>query len=538
MKYLLEPWKHQLNVINKVVVEQRNFYALFHDMGTGKTKTSIEIYRHKCHEVKAHLKCLIIGPLSTLENWKREFLTHSKIEENRIAVIDGTTRKFKKKLKNPSLAVKKEQLNNPRASVFIINTDMVGNKNLWSIIEGIGIQFLIVDEVHLFKNPMSKRSKALHNFSRSPRLKYRYIATGSPILQSALDIWSQFYIMSPKILGQNFFTFRAKYFYDANASMPSHVHFPNWVPKDDKYFRRVGKAKDKNETFQGLNEIIYKYADRVMKDDVLDLPDFITQKEVIVLNKEQRKAYDDLQKFLVAFLEKGEQLEYKKEDLKDIAHFQCIESLPEYMKADLAITKILRLQQINSGIFTTDNGDIKRFKNIPRLQKLKQLLESICSNKKNKVIVWSVFAPTYDDIKEVCEELNIKYTMLTGKQNKDEKQDAMDRFNTEEEVQVIISNQQAGGTGVNLTASNYSIYYSKSFNLAHDLQSEARNYRGGQTRKVTRIDLISEDTIDEQIFSALQAKKKQAEKILSTDGLSSTVSLDFSKEEIYSFIKR
>jgi SNF2 family DNA or RNA helicase len=50
--------------------------------------------------------------------------------------------------------------------------------------------------------------------------------------------------------------------------------------------------------------------------------------------------------------------------------------------------------------------------------------------------------------------------------------------------------------------------------LAHDLQSEARNYRGGQTRNVTRIDLVAPDTIDAEIVTALAEKKAHAEDIL------------------------
>ena len=104
--------------------------------------------------------------------------------------------------------------------------------------------------------------------------------------------------------------------------------------------------------------------------------------------------------------------------------------------------------------------------------------------------------------------------MLTGQQNRQEKQDNVDAFNTDDSVKVIIANQGAGGTGVNLTAANYEIYYSRSFVLEHDLQADARAYRGGQTRKTTRIDLITPDTIDAKIVEALAAKRQGAEDIL------------------------
>ena len=73
-------------------------------MGSGKTKTSTEIYRLKCIEHKRLLRALIICPIAVLENWKREILTHSYIKESSIQIIDGVSpvNPRDKELKNPS----------------------------------------------------------------------------------------------------------------------------------------------------------------------------------------------------------------------------------------------------------------------------------------------------------------------------------------------------------------------------------------------------------------------------------------------------
>jgi len=58
-----------------------------------------------------------------------------------------------------------------------------------------------------------------------------------------------------------------------------------------------------------------------------------------------------------------------------------------------------------------------------------------------------------------------------------------------------------------------SIFYSRNFSLEYDIQAEARNYRGGSERhtKVTRYDLVTPGTIDEQVLKAhLLANKKLA----------------------------
>lgn len=505
MQYITEPWAHQKKDVDRIFTNKINYYALFYDMGAGKTKTAIDILRVIYNRNRRALKTLIICPIVVVENWKREFSVHSKVPQCSIQIVDGKTKLDGKKVKTAQLKLKLKQLQNTGASIVIINTESVGNKNLWPLIMGMGFKALVVDESHRFKNPSATRTKALHKLSLQNNLTYRYILTGTPILQSALDLWSQFFILDPSILGRNFFSFRSRYFYDANSSMPSHIHFPNWVPKDRKYYKRLGI--EYNDDFADLNKVIYRHASRVMKDDCLDLPPFINQSVPVEMSKEQARLYKDMRDDLVAFLDSS-----NAATLCDLGNITDLEEA-EVMSADLAIVKTLRLMQIIAGVFTNEEGKATL---IPtdRLKILEGLLEELCSNKENKIIVWTVFKATYEAIANVCDKLGIKFTMLTGLQDKDEKQENVDNFNNDKSIQVLIANQGAGGTGVNLTASNYSIYYTRSFNLEHDLQSEARNYRGGQSRKVTRIDLVTPDTIDERILTALKVKKKTAANIL------------------------
>jgi SNF2 family DNA or RNA helicase len=61
------------------------------------------------------------------------------------------------------------------------------------------------------------------------------------------------------------------------------------------------------------------------------------------------------------------------------------------------------------------------------------------------------------------------------------------------------------------------IYYSNSFDLEVRLQSEDRAHRIGQTSKVTYIDLITPDTVDEHIVKALRNKINIASEVLGED---------------------
>ena len=110
----------------------------------------------------------------------------------------------------------------------------------------------------------------------------------------------------------------------------------------------------------------------------------------------------------------------------------------------------------------------------------------------------------------------INYVLLTGQQTNIQKEQAIEKFRTEENCRVIIANRKTGGTGVNLTEASYSIVFGRDFNLAHELQSEARNHRSGSEahRSITKINLVMEDSIDELIMTALGTKQEMSQVIL------------------------
>jgi len=510
MDFITKPWVHQKKDVEYIDTNRIDYYALLYDMGTGKTKTAIDISRSIFNREKRIVKTLIICPIAVLENWRREYAVHSKVANNSIGIIDGKTKLNGKKVKTAQIKIKLEQLQNEESQILIINTESVGNSNLWPIVMRLGFELLIVDESHRFKGFNATRTKSLHKFTNQETLKYRFILTGSPILQDACDIWAQYYILNPDILGRNFYSFRAKYFYDANAGMPSHVHFPNYVPKDKAYYSKLGLPY--NDDMGDLNTLIYKHATRVMKDEVLDLPPYSSEVIEVEFSKEQGRIYKEMRDDLVAQLknkEVGPPPNYGVVSLEAAG----IDLDGDIMSADLAIVKTLRLMQICAGVFTNEEGENITLKTNMRSQ-AKEILESICANKENKVILWTIFKPTYEILATICEELGIKYTMLTGLQDKDEKQDNIDQFNEDAATQVIIANQAAGGTGCNLTAANYDIYYSWDFSLEKRLQSAARAYRGGQTRNYTSYKLVIPESISERSLEALEAKAANAEDIL------------------------
>ena len=79
---------------------------------------------------------------------------------------------------------------------------------------------------------------------------------------------------------------------------------------------------------------------------------------------------------------------------------------------------------------------------------------------------------------------------------------------------------RTGGYGITLTAASTVVYYSNSYDLEIRLQSEDRAHRIGQTNKVTYVDLVAPETIDEKILQALREKINLAQQVLGEDARS------------------
>jgi SNF2 family DNA or RNA helicase len=233
---------------------------------------------------------------------------------------------------------------------------------------------------------------------------------------------------------------------------------------------------------------------RAVKEECLDLPPLIKEKIEVELSAEQKRMYKEMKNEFITFIK--EESEEKE----------------RAVVAELAITKGLRLQQIVSGFVKTDTGETINCKKNPRLDALSTLLEELTPG--HKVIVWACFKQDYEEIKKVCQKLKIKFAEVHGGiKNKDEQ---CEKFRKDKDIRVVICNQASAGIGINLVEASYSIYYSRNFSLEQDVQSEARNYRGGSEvhSKITRIDLVAPGTIDELVLKALESKQNIADVIL------------------------
>lgn len=456
----MELWEHQKEAIRRALPLDE--FALLFEPGTGKSCTVINIIRQKFAQEKVMFKVLILCPTIVCDNWKSEWSKFSKVPQVQIEVLLGAAKK------------RAATIRTTKARILITNYQTLLMEDVVEELKKWNPKCIVADESHRIKNPTASTTKSAIDLAAGA--KYKYILTGTPVLKNLMDFFSQFkFLDGGKTFGTKFTYFKNMYFYNKNANAPAHVTWPQWEvrPNAEKEIREKVSVKS-----------MY-----VEKSACLDLPPLVRKEIKVELSREQLKHYNQMEKEFITYV-------------NGVA-----------ATASIVLTKGLRLMQIVSGFMTLEDGTVVRFSDNPRLNALKEILSDIAPH--HKVIVWACFKENYEMIREVCDELGLPFVEVTG-DNVGNRTEAIARFQNDPGVRVLIGAQSAGGIGVNLTSATYSIYYSRNFSLEHDIQSEARNYRGGSEvhEKITRIDLVAKKTIDEKVLEALALKQSISDSVL------------------------
>lgn len=462
-----KPYNWQDAAIDKYIREDRYYFAALAEMGTGKTFFIICLLRLLKQNEPNDFCILIIVPGVAINNWKNE-INQFCIEKDELGKVFPLIEASKR----IETIVYARGLGN---FVAITNYESFDNDVFVKEVVKCHFDVIVCDEMHRIKNYKSKRAKRIVDISEN--IRYRFGMTGTPILNSPMDLFMQWkFLDKGEAFGKNFFSFRNYYFYDKNnrwAGRPG--YFPDFQPIPEK--------------FEELSSKIEKNSVRVLSKDVLKhLPEKQNEKVFLKMSPKQEKAYQQMLKDLVVFMEEGTAV------------------------AQLAITKALRLMQIASGFITTDKNELVRFDN-PKIDYVEKILED---NPDKKTIIWCSFIENYKTICERLDKLKIKHVKITGEENIKEKSEANESFQKDPSVLVAVCNRKAGGIAINLTASNLSIVYSRNFSREDEEQSWYRNLRGGSEihDEIVNIDLIMENTIEEDVIEALRNKKEISDIII------------------------
>ena len=461
--YKTQPYEHQRKALAESA--DRTTYALFMEMGTGKTKTTIDNIAY-LYLKKRIDSALIVAPKSVYTVWKNEIETH---------LPDSIERKvYAWKVDKPKqlqpFIVKKGPL-----KFFLINVEALSTKKGLDICNKYLLNqpnnIVVIDESTTIKNPKAKRTKNI--LALRWRAKMRRILTGSPVTKSPLDLYTQCAFLDPALLGfKSYYAFRNRY-----------------CTFDEVYIAR-GEAIMVPDGYTNLDELEQKlkqFSIRLTKDECLDIPDKIYQKREIMITGDQKRVYERLR-------------------IEALAKFEN-----ETISVHNQLTELLRLHQVANGYCKSDDGEILQFNN----EKLKALLE-ILEETDQKVIIWATYV---HNINEIIASLNDKYgsesvVSIFGETSQSDRMLAVDRFQNDDKCRFFVGNPTTGGYGLTLTAAKYVIYYSNNYNLEVRKQSEDRAHRIGQNKNVVYIDIMAKDTIDEKIVQALKRKNQLSAKTL------------------------
>ena len=466
-KFKTKPYQHQLNAL--ALSWEKEYFAYFMEMGTGKSKVLIDNIAMLYDKGKIN-GALIIAPKGVIGTWyKDQIPNHMPDHVEYKAVMWQANINIKQQKKLDTLFETGEDLH-----ILVMNVESFSTKK--------GIEFaykflschntmMTIDESTTIKNPDAKRTKNICKLG--PHAKYRRILTGSPITKSPLDLYKQCDFLAPELLGHSsYYSFRTRYA----------------IMKTANFGGRSVQIVVGYRNLPELTDMLKAFSYRVLKDECLDLPKKTFMKRVVKLTKEQDYAYKQMSQLA-------------------LAQFQG-----KLMTTATVMTQLMRLHQITCGHFTADDGTIKDLKN-NRTDELSDLLNEV----HGKVVIWAHYQYDVETIVERIKKEHGNNSVVTyyGLTPQDQRQDNIKKFQDKEgPVRFLVGTTATGGYGITLTAASTMIYYSNGYDLEKRQQSEARIDRIGQESPMTYIDLLAENTIDDRIVVALRKKVNIASQIM------------------------
>ena len=328
-------------------------------------------------------------------------------------------------------------------------------------------RYVILDESQNIKNAESMTAQSVKQLN----CRHKLALSGTPIENRLEELWSIFDFLMPGFLfDKSEFTYR--------------------------YVTPIMEREDKTVE-KRLKSQIYPFILRRMKRDVAkDLPDKIENVAYCELTPEQKDFYLEV-------------MDSTREEL-----FKSIEEKGIEKSRMSIFSALLRLRQICCHPKLYDKENIKGIKQSGKFEQLKVMLEEIIAEK-HRVLLFSQFVDMLDIIKEWLTKEGIKHEYLTGSTK--DRQEVVERFNSDPTIPIFLISLKAGGTGLNLTGADYVIHYDPWWNPAVEDQATDRAYRIGQTKKVFVYRMITKGTVEEKIQKLKSRKRDLVDSVISVD---------------------
>jgi SNF2 family DNA or RNA helicase len=471
--YGRKPYLHQRTGIEFLLVNKQA--ALLDEMGCGKTFQIASALGIMFQEKEID-GALIVVPMSLLKTWLEEL---KLALSQKFTVVYGTPAQRAKAFNspNPIFLVHYEGL---RLEEERFREWMTGKKCA-----------LVFDESQRIKNLQAQTTMAAVRLR--PLSERCIIATGTPIANRPIDLFSQYLVMDQgDTFGQRFPAFK-------NTFCEMEIQKINVGRKTIRVEKFIG-TRNPDE----LQARILRTSLRRLKSEVLDLPKILFKDFVVELKAEQKHMYAQMRDHL--------RLEIGNLSEKEIA-------------ADAAniVVKLLRLSQIASHPGLLD----PQYKGSSAKQsELDDLLEDLFSDDTKKVILWSHYV---DNVRRLVGKYEENYGAVghTGEMDVNSRQASVKRFQDDPSCRLFIATPQSAKEGLTLLPrdgkmiADTMIYLDLSFDSGSYVQSQARFHRiGQQALRCLVIHLVAEGTVDEYIRRTVLEKLKTAAQVLD-EGLGS-----------------
>lgn len=240
---------HQSAAVEKVLPIRVG--ALFMEMGTGKSRTAIELVRLRADKIR---RVLWFCPVSLKDTIRQEIAKHAPGQS--VHVFDAHT--GCKGIPDADwYVIGIESMSCSRRVILAVNA-LVGPDDM-----------VIVDESQYIKGHRAARTDWITRLAEPAR--YRLILTGTPISQGVQDLFSQMRFLSPQILG-----YRSWYSF-ANAHLEYSEKFPGLIVR--------------THNTDWLAAKIRPYTYQVTKAECLNLPDKLYETRWFSMTGMQRAWY-------------------------------------------------------------------------------------------------------------------------------------------------------------------------------------------------------------------------------------------------------
>lgn len=401
------------------------------DMGLGKTLQILYFIDWHSRKYANHKPYLIVAPVSLLENWENEY--NRFFESPRLNIARLTSKNVPRQFDKPVVEMMQGM------DIILTNYESLRISQLNFC--AVDFDIIALDEAQKIKSP----GTLVTNAAKALKGRFKIAMTGTPVENSLLDLWCIMDYCVPGLLG-NAKAFAAQY------QSPLKKEDTDIVSLGDEIHDKMG---------------IY-FMRRLKIDAAKDLPEKIELKQQMEMPTVQSDTY----KRVVNEYASGAQPNM----LLTIMDIRKVSEHPYLYDSTLSQRTMQEL---------TDSS--------ARLQVTIAFLDRI-KEKNEKVIIFADRKETQKMLWRVCHErYGIAAKVINGDTpsivtrhmpNKQSRQASIDEFQAVDGFNVIIMSPVAAGMGLNVTAANHVIHYSRHWNPAKENQATDRAYRIGQEKDV------------------------------------------------------